>query len=131
MDEVIKMVREGGEEWQKQREHIKGFLQHMIRNADAFVEVTIDIETAKGYTYYSMFCKAIDYIASKSTDLKCEFDRQHGMVLTVKLPAHIFKEYLEDRLADVITDARVLADFLAGFKTLVNLVSESGSENKE
>ena len=125
MDGVIRMVRESGEEWQKQREQIKEFLQHIIRNTDASVKVTIDIETAKGYTHYSMFLKALEYIASKNTDIKCEFDRQHGIVLTVKLPSHIFKEYLEDKLVDVITDARVLADFLAGFKTLGALVSEN------
>jgi len=124
MDEVIKMVREGGEEWQKQREHIKGFLQHIIKHADAFVEVTLDIDTAKGYTQYTMFLKALEFIASKSSDLKYKEDDYGNKILTVKLPAHIFKEYLEDRLADVITDARMLADILAGFKTLIALVSE-------
>jgi len=131
MDEVIKMVRRDREELQKKRVHVRGILQHIIRNADASVRVTIDIETAKGYTQYTMFLKALEYIASKNTDIKCEFDSQHGMVLTVKLPSHIFKDYLEDKLVDVITDARELAEFLSGFKTLVNLVSESESENKE
>ncbi|RLI82074.1 MAG: hypothetical protein DRP01_10295 [Archaeoglobales archaeon] len=125
MDEVVKMVREGGEEWQKQREHIKGFLQHMIRNTEAFVEVTLDIDTAKGCTQYTMFQKALEFIASKSKDLEYRRNDFGYTILTVKLPAHIFKEYLEDRLADVITDARFLAEFLAGFKTLIALVSES------
>lgn len=125
MEEVIKIVREGGEEWQRQREHIKGFLQHIIKNTEAFVEVSIDIDMAKGHTYYTMFLKALDFITSKSKDLECKRNNYGHTILTVKLPTHIFKEYLEDRLADVITDARFLADFLAGFKTLVNLVSDS------
>jgi len=125
MDEVIKIVREDGEEWQKKREHIKGFLQHMIKNAEAFVEVTLDIDTAKGHTQYTMFLKALDFIASKSKDLNCKRNDYGHTILTVKLPTYAFKEYLEDRMADVITDARFLAEFLAGFKTLVALVSES------
>jgi len=125
MDEVIKIVREGGEEWQKQREQIKGFLQHMIRNTEAFVEVTLDIDVAKGHTQYIMFLKALEFIASKSSDLKYKEDDYGNRILTVKLPTYAFKEYLEDRMADVITDARFLAEFLAGFKTLVALVSEN------
>ena len=122
---VLKIVKDNGEDWQVQREHIKSVMQYIIRNTSASVKVTIDIDTAKGCTQYTMFLKALEFIASKSSDLKYEEDDYGNRILTVNIPAHILKEYLEDRLADVITDARMLADFLAGFKTLVNLVSEN------
>jgi len=122
---VLKIVKDNGEDWQVQREHIKSVMQYIIRNTSASVKVTIDIDTAKGCTQYTMFLKALEFIASKSSDLKYEEDDYGNRILTVNIPAHIFKEYLEDRLADVITDARMLADFLAGFETLVNLVSEN------
>jgi len=122
---VLKIVKDNGEDWQVQREHIKSVMQYIIRNTSASVKVTIDIDTAKGCTQYTMFLKALEFIASKSSDLKYEEDDYGNRILTVNIPAHILKEYLEDRLADVITDARMLADFLAGFETLVNLVSEN------
>ena len=130
MEEVMEIVRGNKEEWQKQKEHVRSILApHIIKHINAFVEVTISIEHARAYTENAMFKKALSFLCERSKDIKCEFKDTsycpNCAVLTVKLPAHIFKEYLEDRLADVITDARVLADFLAGFKTLVALVSEN------
>jgi len=129
MGDVMDMLRGEKEEWQRQKEQVKGALTYMTRGINAFVEVAIHIPEAKGFTEYEMFKKALSFITSKNSGITCEFKSVSNCadcaVIKVKLPTFTFKEYLEDKLAEVITDARVLAEFLSGFKTLVALVSEN------
>jgi len=133
MGEVMDMLRGEKEEWQRQKEQVKDALTYMTRGINAFAEVAIYIPEAKGFTEYEMFKKALSFITSKNSGISCEFKSVsycgHNCadcaVIKVKLPTFTFKEYLEDKVAELITDARELADFLSGFKTLVALVSES------
>jgi len=135
MEKVVEIVKDNKEEWQREKEQVKGFLPHIIKHTNAFVEVTINIPNARAYTDDAMFKKALSFLCERSGDITCKFKDTYGCVncavLTVRLPTYVFKEYLEDKLAELITDARVLAEFLSDFRVLVNLVSESKSESKE